>query len=161
MIPGFGYLYKSVMFHFLFLLKKQKIIDSKKASWPKFCNIIFLFLLKIGSVGPVEQQINLASSYTMRNIIVKIFCSAMLRSLETMAIIQRDLLMSFAKKRPLRETFTKFLPCIKLKWKLILRDLYDIHKKHKNGSVHIYCIYTNFAYTLLSYTVHRVIISAD
>ena len=69
--------------------------------------------------------------------------------------------MSFAKKRPLGETFTKFLPCIKFKWKSILRDLYDIHKKHKNGSVHIYCIYTNFAYTLFSYTVHRVIVSAD
>ena len=31
------------------------------ASWPKFCNIIFLFLLKIGSVGPADQQINLVS----------------------------------------------------------------------------------------------------
>ena len=30
-----------------------------KASWPKFCNITFLFLLKIGSVGPVDQQITL------------------------------------------------------------------------------------------------------
>ena len=109
MIPGFGYLYKSVMFHFLFLFKKQKIIDSKKASWPKFCNIIFLFLLKIGSVGPVEQQINLASSYTMRNIIVKIFCSAMLRSLETMAMIQRDLLNVFCQKETFRRDFYKIL----------------------------------------------------
>ena len=31
----------------------------KKASWPKFCNIIFLFMLKIGLVGSVDQQINL------------------------------------------------------------------------------------------------------
>ena len=30
----------------------------KKASWAKFCNIIFLFLFKIGSVGPIDQQIN-------------------------------------------------------------------------------------------------------
>ena len=33
----------------------------KKTRWTKFCNIVFLFLLKIGSVGPVDQQINLAS----------------------------------------------------------------------------------------------------
>ena len=31
----------------------------KKASLPKFCNIIFLFMLKIGFVWPVDQQINL------------------------------------------------------------------------------------------------------
>ena len=49
------------MFYFLFFSKTQKIIDWKKASSPKFCNIIFLFLLKIGSVGPVVQQINLVS----------------------------------------------------------------------------------------------------
>ena len=47
----------------LFFFKKQKIIDLKKASRPKFCNIIFLFFLKIGSVGPVDQQINLVSPY--------------------------------------------------------------------------------------------------
>ena len=63
MLLGFGYLYKFVMFYFFFFFfKKQKIIDFKKASWPKFCNITFLFLLKIGSVGPVDQQINLVSS---------------------------------------------------------------------------------------------------
>ena len=44
---GFGYLYKFVMFYSFFFFKKQKI-DFKKASWPKFCNIIFLFFLKIG-----------------------------------------------------------------------------------------------------------------
>ena len=44
-----------------FFFKKQKIIDFKKASWPKFCNINFLFLLKVGSVGPVDHQINLVS----------------------------------------------------------------------------------------------------
>ena len=58
MLLGFGYLYKFVMFYFLFFFKKQKIIDFKKASWPKFCNITFLFLLEIGSVGPFHQQIN-------------------------------------------------------------------------------------------------------
>ena len=46
MVLGFGYLYNFVMF-ISFFFKKQKIIDFKKASWPKFCNIIFLFLLKI------------------------------------------------------------------------------------------------------------------
>ena len=34
-------------------------MDLKK-KWPKFCTI-FLFLLKIGLVGPVDQQINLVS----------------------------------------------------------------------------------------------------
>ena len=46
---------------FFFFFKKQKIIDLKKSSWTKYCNINFLFLLKIGSVGPVDQQINLVS----------------------------------------------------------------------------------------------------
>ena len=64
MILGFGYLYKCVMFYFLSFFKKQKIIDLKKASWPKFCKIIFLILLKIGSFGPVDQQINLVSPNT-------------------------------------------------------------------------------------------------
>ena len=45
---GSVYLYKFVTFYFL-------------ASWRKFCNIIFLFLLKLGSVGHVDQQINLVS----------------------------------------------------------------------------------------------------
>ena len=50
MLLGFGYLCKFVMFYFFFLLfKTQEIIDSKKASWLKCYNIIFLFLLKIGS----------------------------------------------------------------------------------------------------------------
>ena len=43
-----------------FFPKKQKEKDFKNASCPKFCNIIFLFLLEIGSVGPVDQQINFA-----------------------------------------------------------------------------------------------------
>ena len=47
-----------ISFIFIFF-KKRKIIDYNKASWPKIFNIIFLFLLKIGSVGPVDQQINL------------------------------------------------------------------------------------------------------
>ena len=29
-----------------------------KASWPKFCNIIFLFVLKVGLVGPLVQQLS-------------------------------------------------------------------------------------------------------
>ena len=60
MLLGFGYLYKFVMFHFFFFYsQKAENNRLKKASWPKFCNIIFLFLLKIGSIGPVDQQISL------------------------------------------------------------------------------------------------------
>ena len=44
MLFDFGYLWK--------------IIDEKKVSWPKFYNIIFLFLLNVGSIGSVDQQIN-------------------------------------------------------------------------------------------------------
>ena len=62
MLLGFGYLYKFVMFYFFFLFKKQKIIDYRKVSWPKFWIIIFSFLLKTESVGPIHQQINLVSS---------------------------------------------------------------------------------------------------
>ena len=54
MVLGFGYLYVCyvlfIYFYFLFF--------KKKAGWPKFCNIIFLFLLKVGSVGLVDQEIN-------------------------------------------------------------------------------------------------------
>ena len=60
MLLGFGYLCKFIMFCFLFF-KKQKIIDFKKASWPKLCNITFLLLLEIRSVGPVHQEMNLVS----------------------------------------------------------------------------------------------------
>ena len=59
MLLGFDYLHKFVMFYFLFFSKAEKN-RIKKTSWPKFCYITFLFLLKIGSVGPVDQQINLS-----------------------------------------------------------------------------------------------------
>ena len=63
MLLGFSHFWKLVLFiiSFCFSFFKKQNIDFKKASWPEFCNIIFLFLLKIGSVGPVDQQINLAS----------------------------------------------------------------------------------------------------
>ena len=51
------------MFYFLFLFQKAKNNRLKKASWSKFCNISFLFLLKMGLVGHVDQQINLTSPY--------------------------------------------------------------------------------------------------
>ena len=38
---------------------KQKIIDLKKFSWQKVCNIISLFFLKIGLGRPIDEQINL------------------------------------------------------------------------------------------------------
>ena len=49
------------MFFFYIFLRKAENNRLKKASWPKFCNIIFSILLKIGSVGSVDQQINLVS----------------------------------------------------------------------------------------------------
>ena len=61
MLLNFGYLYKFIMFHFLLVFQKAEKKILKKASWPKLCNIIFLFLLKVGSVEPVDQQINFAS----------------------------------------------------------------------------------------------------
>ena len=63
MLLGFGYLYKFVKFYFFFFFFFQKAGNNrlKNASWLKFCNNIFLFMLKIGSVGPVDQQGNLVS----------------------------------------------------------------------------------------------------
>ena len=45
-----------VIFHFFFLQNAENK-TFKKASWVKFCNTI-LFWLIVGSVGPVDQQIN-------------------------------------------------------------------------------------------------------
>ena len=47
------------MIYFLFF---QKAENNRLRN----CNIIFLFLLKIGSVGPVDQQINLVSPYSLK-----------------------------------------------------------------------------------------------
>ena len=52
-------IYISLLCFVFFFFKKQKIIDLKKSSWQKFCNIIFLFLLKIGLGRPIDEQINL------------------------------------------------------------------------------------------------------
>ena len=38
----------------------------KKARLPKVCNIIFWFLLKMGLVRSLDQQINLVSPYKLR-----------------------------------------------------------------------------------------------
>ena len=56
-------IYASLLCFISFFYRKKKIIALKKASGPKFCNIIFLFLPKIGSIESVDQQINLVSSY--------------------------------------------------------------------------------------------------
>ena len=53
MLFGFGYLY---VCYILFKAENNRL---KKASWPKFWNIFFLFLLKVGSV---DQQINFVLS---------------------------------------------------------------------------------------------------
>ena len=52
MFLGFGYLHKLVIHYFLFFQKAEKN-RLKKSNLQQFCNIIFLFLLKIGLVGPV------------------------------------------------------------------------------------------------------------
>ena len=54
------------MFYLSLFFQKAENNGFKKASWPKFFNVIYLFtyfLLKIGSVAPVDQQINLVSPY--------------------------------------------------------------------------------------------------
>ena len=61
MLFGFDYLCKFIFYFSLFKKKNAENNRLKKASWPQFCNIIFLFLLQIGSVKPVDQQINLVS----------------------------------------------------------------------------------------------------
>ena len=58
MLLGFGYLYKFVIFYFLFFSKAENNRLNKKPVGQNFV-ILFLVLLKIGSVGPVDQQINL------------------------------------------------------------------------------------------------------
>ena len=64
MLLGFGYLYKFLILNFsFFFFQKTENNRLKKVSWPKLCNIIFLFLLDIGSVGSVDQQVNLDSPY--------------------------------------------------------------------------------------------------
>ena len=62
MLLGFGYLYKFAMFYFFFFQKAENNRLKKKNSWLKFCNVISLFLFKIGSVSPLDQQINLVLS---------------------------------------------------------------------------------------------------
>ena len=61
------------VFYVLFLIffRKQKRTDNKKASLPKFWNIIFLLLLKIGLVVPVDQQIDLISPHNRMWYLIK------------------------------------------------------------------------------------------
>ena len=54
MLLGFGYLYVCYVLPLFF--QKAENNRSKKAKWPIFCNIIFLFLLKVQSVGLADQQ---------------------------------------------------------------------------------------------------------
>ena len=58
MFLDFGYLY--VCYVLFLFLERTENNRSKKISWTKFFNIIFLFLPNVGSVGPVYQQINFA-----------------------------------------------------------------------------------------------------
>ena len=50
-----------------FFFQKVKNNILKKASQPKFFNIIFLFLIKIVWIKPVGQQINLISPNGIKN----------------------------------------------------------------------------------------------
>ena len=54
MLVGFGYLYKFVMFYFLFFFKKQEIIDYEEPVGQNSM-VFFLFLLKIGLVGRTDR----------------------------------------------------------------------------------------------------------
>ena len=61
MLRGFGYyLYKFVIFYYFFFQKAENNISEKKLVGQSF-GLLFLFLLKIGSAGPADQQINLDS----------------------------------------------------------------------------------------------------
>ena len=51
------------MLYFYFLQKVENNKLKKKASWPIFCDIVFLFLLKVGSIGPLNQRINFVLPY--------------------------------------------------------------------------------------------------
>ena len=63
MLYGFGYLYKFVMFYFFSFVKEQKKKRFKEKTVDQnFVILIFLVSLKIGPVGPVDQQISLVSS---------------------------------------------------------------------------------------------------
>ena len=62
------------MFYLLLLFfQKAENNSLKKASWSKFCNTIFMFLLKIGSVEPADQQINLVSPKTKIDSVVDLW----------------------------------------------------------------------------------------
>ena len=56
------------MFHFFFFFQKaEKNRLKKKASWPKFCDTIIFFVLKIRS-RPVDQQIDMVSANSTKSL---------------------------------------------------------------------------------------------
>ena len=76
-------IYMFVMFYF-FLIQKAENNRLKKASWPKlFCNIIFCFLPKVGSVGHVDQQTNFALpwAFPLKFICDHFYISILLKSI--------------------------------------------------------------------------------
>ena len=67
-------------FIYLFIyFEKQNMIDLKKSVGQNFCNVILLFLHKIGSVVFVNQQINLVSSNSKT--CLRLLCNGYFRSL--------------------------------------------------------------------------------
>ena len=55
------------LFFLLFFFFLEKAENNRLKEKPKICDIIFLFLLKIGLVGEVGQQINLVSPKVIFN----------------------------------------------------------------------------------------------
>ena len=70
MLLGFGYLYVCYV-SFLFSSKRR---NQKKASWPNFVILFLLFLHKVGSVGPIDQQVN----FFALSISIKIYLQSLL-----------------------------------------------------------------------------------
>ena len=70
MLLGFGYFYKFVMFYFLLFSKTENNRLKKEPVGQNFVIFFFFFFfllfLKIESVGPVDQQINLVSPYFIK-----------------------------------------------------------------------------------------------
>ena len=73
MLFGFGY--SNVCYVLLIFIQKAEKNRLKKSRWPKFCNIIFLFLLKVGSIGSDQQITLFCLKYFHQNLFAMTFIS--------------------------------------------------------------------------------------